>query len=445
MRGLVVLGMAGCVELSAFAERVVPADPEVDPPLLPELPPLPELLPTGERCPEPDPALSPAYDDAPPAESPAEGLWGFQGDELQALANLGYVDGSELPSHPGGVTVHRRRARPGYAFYTSGEGPVAILMDLDGRELHRWQRPFRDIWPERIVDDRRSEHQYWRRAALRPNGDVLAIVEGQGLVRLDWYSEIVWSWGGGAHHDLEVLPDERVWVLSRRARVRPEHAARPILEDFVTRLDPWGCPEVRISLVDAVRASPAGAGFWVGEPHGDVFHTNSLRVLDEAMAEAHPAFEPGFLLLSMRTPSGVLVLDPDAGEVVWWWQGPFREQHDPEITEDGQLVLFDNIGLGPGRSAVRGFALDDGEEVLRIDTIDGEQLYSRYLGAVQRLDRGHLLITESTQGRAIEVDRRGRVVWEFHNPERAGPSDEFVAVLPEMLRIPEGYLDVPPR
>ncbi|MEN0065835.1 MAG: arylsulfotransferase family protein [Myxococcota bacterium] len=409
----------------------------------------PEPDEVRQRCPVPDPAAAPIVDGGPPPESPARGLWWYLEDgaandavsaELMALANLGYVAGLEVPKLVDGVLVNEADARDGLAFYTSGHGAVAVLMDLEGEERHRWGMPFEALWPERIVDDRRSDHQYWRRAALRPNGDVLAIIEGQGLIRLDWNSEVVWSWGGGAHHDLEVLPDERVWVLSRQARMRWDVNHRPLLEDFVTRLDAEGCPEVQISLLDAVLASSAGEAFLAGYPDGDVFHTNSLRVLDDAMADAHPAFQPGHLLLSMRTPSGLVVLDPDTAEVVWWWQGPFREQHDPEITRDGHLMVFDNIGLGENQSAVRAFGLEDGEEAWRIDQIDGTPLRSRYLGAVQELDAGHLLITESNQGHAFELNARREVVWSFRNPERAGPRRNFVAVIPEMLRIPHDYL-----
>ena len=393
------------------------------------------------RCPEPDPALGPSTHDGPPARSPAHGLWSYQAQpsidpELVALALLGYLDGTEpaRTDATSGVTVNRDGAT---------DGPVAILMALDGTEIHRWTVPFRTLWPERLVDDRRSEHQYWRRATLRPNGDVLAIVEGQGLVRLDWGGEVRWAWGGAAHHDLEVMADERVWVLSREARYRPELHVKPFLEDEVTRLGADGCPELQINLMDAVLASEARDALLPAGAHGDVFHTNSLRVLDAEAAAAHPAFEPGFLLLSMRTPSAVLVLDPERAEIVWWWQGPFREQHDAEITSDGRLVVFDNIGLGEGHSAVRAFRLADRTEAWRIDEVDDRTLDSRYLGAVQRLGGGHVLVTESGQGHAFERDADGEVVWAFHNPERTGPHGEFVAILPEMLRVPAYYSRAP--
>ena len=34
------------------------------------------------------------------------------------------------------------------------------------------------------------------------------------------------------------------------------------------------------------------------------------------------------------------------GEVVWALTGDFRAQHDPKILENGNLLLFDNLGRG---------------------------------------------------------------------------------------------------
>ena len=66
-------------------------------------------------------------------------------------------------------------------------------------------------------------------------------------------------------------------------------------------------------------------------------------------------------------------------------------------------------------------------------------LFSKTLGSCQRLPNGNTLITESENGRALEVTRDKRVVWEFYNPHRAGARGELVAVLFEMLRLPPDF------
>ena len=60
-----------------------------------------------------------------------------------------------------------------------------------------------------------------------------------------------------------------------------------------------------------------------------------------------------------------------------------------------------------------------------------------YLGAATRLENGNTLITESDGGRAVEVTPSGETIWEFYNPHRAGSKADFIATLPEMIRLPE--------
>jgi hypothetical protein len=69
----------------------------------------------------------------------------------------------------------------------------------------------------------------------------------------------------------------------------------------------------------------------------------------------------------------------------------------------------------------------------------GVDFSSRTMGSCQRLPNGNTLITESENGRAVEVTRDGRTVWEFYNPARAGDDGELVAVLFEVVRLPGDF------
>ena len=76
---------------------------------------------------------------------------------------------------------------------TSGHGPVALLMDLDGEVLHEWRAEFAQVFPdhprfERAMEPRRD---FWRNAWLLPNGDLLVIWELFGLFKLDRDSRVL--------------------------------------------------------------------------------------------------------------------------------------------------------------------------------------------------------------------------------------------------------------
>ncbi|MCA9568983.1 MAG: hypothetical protein KC656_14135, partial [Myxococcales bacterium] len=271
-------------------------------------------------------------------------------------------------------------------------------------------------------------------------GEILAIYEGHGLVKLDRDSNVIWSWAEPAHHDLEVLDDGRIWVLARKARVVEDlNPRRAILEDFAVLLGPDGKEQKRVSLLEAVRATAEPVMNHIPRMRGDIFHTNSLEVLDGRVPD--PRFKAGNLLLSARVPSVVFVVDPDLGKAVWWNHGEYRKQHDPSILPDGHMLLFDNIGLGDGRSAVRELTVPMMEEVWSYRASEENPFFSRFCGAAQRLPNGNTLISESGVGRVLEVDPAGKVVWRFDNPARAGENQEFVAIVPELVRLPASVMD----
>ena len=65
--------------------------------------------------------------------------------------------------------------------------------------------------------------------------------------------------------------------------------------------------------------------------------------------------------------------------------------------------------------------------------------YSRYISGQERQPNGNTLITESEAGRAVEITPEGQIVWQFHNPGRGGDQDQYIATLPEVLRLPADF------
>jgi hypothetical protein len=357
---------------------------------------------------------------AAPPPGPSEGKW-------RALPYLqGYRPAQDLPL----VVEHDPAAvAPGLNLYLSGHAAEAVLMDRRGRTLHRWRQPLRRLWPQLAAAPDMAKLEYWRRARLYPNGDLLAIYEGLGIVKLDSRSRVLWARRGGFHHDLEVAADGRIWVLDRPGR-------DGMLEDFVAVLEPDGRMARRIPLLRAFERSRFASLLGRMERAGDVFHTNTLEILGGDRPD--PVFRQGNVLLSVLKLDALAVLDPEREEIVWAATGSWRRQHQPTQLGDGGLLLFDNLGAkGRSRRFSRVIELDP--RTLRVRW-QYAGLYSKTLGSCQRLPNGNTLITESEAGRALEVTREGRVVWEFHNPHRAGAGGKLVAVLFEMIRLPENFL-----
>lgn len=53
---------------------------------------------------------------------------------------------------------------------------------------------------------------------LYPDGSLLAIFEGMALIKIDTNSNVIWSYAAGCHHDMQVLPDGTIYVLTSEPR-----------------------------------------------------------------------------------------------------------------------------------------------------------------------------------------------------------------------------------
>jgi outer membrane protein assembly factor BamB len=359
---------------------------------------------------------------------------------IENLEALGYVGGSQ-PRVASGITlVDPEGSSRGVNLYTDGGAPEAVLVTTDGEVLHRWRYEFVDAFPNTDRDATSPPTQWWRHAELLPDGSLLAIYGGQGLIKLARDSRLLWASSLRAHHELQVMPDGSLYVLTREANLLPwADPDEPVLEDFLTRLDADGNVLAHVSLVEAFYDSPfrylleerEGAG-------GDVLHVNSLQVLDGRLAARFPHFAAGNVLISSRRTSAIAVVDAETGKVVWAHRGDFREQHDAKVLATGNILLFDNSGL-PGESRILELSLETLEPIWEYLGTREHPFYSEFLGAVERLPNGSTLVTDSNQGRAFEVTPEGEIVWEFYTPHTAGEQDEFIASLSRMHRLPVDF------
>jgi hypothetical protein len=362
-----------------------------------------------------------------------------QAQQIRELEAIGYLDGTQEPTKEILVTIHDSdRVYAGLNLYSSGHAAEAILRDMQGKELHRWGYPFQRIWPTRPIPPRKD---YWRRVHLFENGDLIAIYEGWGIVKVDKDSQLIWANPTRAHHDFQVMPGGEIYALTRRASLVPSvHRSVPIQEDFLTILDSEGEQRREVSLVKAAQESPFEKPLLskAREVGGDIFHTNSLFVLTGKGSDQPEWLDSGNVLLSMATINTIAVLDLESEKFVKIWRGSFRFQHDPKLLDNGNMLFFDNQGQIGASAAIEFDPVTDREHWSYRGEKDGP-FYSEFCGTAERLPNGNTLITESSQGRAFEVTKEKEIVWEFYNPHRAGEHQEFVASLLEVLRLPEDF------
>jgi hypothetical protein len=353
-----------------------------------------------------------------------------------------------------GVTVYDpSRAQRGVTLYASGHEAAAYLIDMRGRVLHEWRRPYSTVWNKtaEVKKPRPDEFVYFRKVKLLGNGDLLAIYEGvgdtpygYGMVKLDRDSNVLWTYFGHTHHDFDVGPDGRIYVLTHELVAKPQptlgNATKARIDDFLVILSPDGKELAKMPLVASVANSPykhlllTVSSYSVGDP----LHTNDVDVITSETARNFPAGKPGQVMLSFRELGAIGVFDPQRQELVWMARGYWVGQHDPDILPNGDILLFDNYGnfdAPGGQSRVVEFDPRSMAIVWQYAGNVAHRLDSIIRSEQQRLSNGNTLIVESNGGRIFEVTRAGDIVWEFINPVRSTAGDPKIPIVSAAERI----------
>lgn len=327
------------------------------------------------------------------------------------------------------------RAQPGYTLYGVAPDLSAHLIDMDGRELHRWSVTREAVMPGAARQSRTFfgllEAQVEGRH-LYPNGDLLMVYEQQAmgewggpLIKLDKDSHILWKADIKSHHALQVVGD-RIYALSQSFvpptpdPIVPSLEGMPYIDDNVTVLDADGKVLGVHSVLHALANTKSMrlAEIVPYNDRADPLHTNALDVLTEQTARFIPGAKPGQVLLSLKHLDMLAVMDLDSDTFVWALRGGWRAQHDAKLLANGNILLFDNEGglERHGKSRALEIAPSTGAIIWSYDGSDADPLASDIRGGVQRLANGDTLISESTSGRMLEVTPDGAIVWEYVQP-----------------------------
>ncbi len=354
----------------------------------------------------------------------------------------------------GGLLRHEPAlSEGGLTLHTSAHLHGAVLLDEKGAELYRWSREHAEIWQEgdTVPQGFAGKRSFVWKARIMPDGGIVALYAlvgvtpyGGGIARLDIDGNVVWHLFDHVHHDFNLMEDGRIVALVQEWNDSPAPLVKRggdlVLEDFIVILDQNGQVERRISLVDAA----LGTGFeWIYDGDTpdmtwDISHANSVLPLTAVQAANLKGVEAGDFMLSLRELEAAVVVSATTGKVVWARRGPFYGQHDAELTDDGQILVYDNRGAGARGLGARVIEIDP--ETMQVawqfpKPESDERMYSLLASWQQRLKGGNTLIVESMAGRLLEVTPAGQVVWEYVNPVREQSGLDEMPIIPYAERL----------
>ena len=288
-------------------------------------------------------------------------------------------------------------------------------------------------------------------AILAPDGSPIIALGRRGLAKVTRCGELSLYVDKMLHHDLTRAEGGGHWALGVReldrstapadllppftsakfhglspVQLEALEAAPTIRDDTVVRLGPGG--EVLLELSIARLLYDSGLQRIFGRLHKEgseePVHANGVHELSAELAPAFPMFEAGDLLLSLRNLHMLLVVDPLARRIKWHQTGPWAWQHDARFQPDGTITLFNNRYLWEDPTG----SLDLHGNVLRLNPADGSvqvaagreiseqsHFHTPTRGQHQMLPGGDILVVSSLQGRVLQVNPQGRILWAYLN------------------------------
>lgn len=364
-------------------------------------------------------------------------------EDMEQLAAIGYVQTSDVAAAGESVGVVRKddsRVAPGINLWVSAHAPEAYLMDSNGTVRHTWTCSLKKAWPDFTIPDsiRDDSGTHFRRVFVYPNGDLLAIFENIGILKLDKSSNLLWAYQGNCHHAMDVAADGNIVVLANRVDTDESSGKKVWTRNpTICQLAPDGKELRVIDVLECFRTSLYRPLLDTMRSTGDIFHTNTIKILDGKNADRSPAFQAGNLLICSRQLSCIAIIDPAKGEVVWALSGMWQGPHEPTLLDNGNMLIFDNRRY-EDRSQVLEFDPFTQKIVWRYAGTDDDPLWSAACGLAQRLPNGNTLITETQGARVIEVTPSAEVVWAFVNPNSVAESGKL-ANIHMMVRLPAEF------
>ena len=358
------------------------------------------------------------------------------------------------------TVLDRALAFDGYtlvAAYVDGRYD-AYLIDMNGEILHRWNARASRVWPDRDVAPGAASDGIVEihGAYLYDSGDLLVILGGAGVAKLDRCGNVLWTIARYIHHHVEPLPDGGAFTLASVRRYE-RRSDRPMidlgpsghyLDDVIVRIDRNGHQLDEKSVIDILLGAGwgsvllSGPGSIKSVRDEDPVHVNDVEVLPAELAPKFPMFAAGDLLVSLRHPNTIFVVDPDDWRVKWLMTGPFLAQHDPDFLPNGHILVYDNRITGPTPKLGNSRLVEIDPATRQVTwTFEGEgkrAFYAHSRGEQQLLPNGNILLADPYGGRLFEIApyAGSKLVWEWVNLVEPG----LVGMITDVQRAPRGAL-----
>ncbi len=323
------------------------------------------------------------------------------------------------------------------------------IVDMDGSLIHQWKIDWFEIWPdcEHVPESDKPKSRPGTQIqgiTLLDNGDLVFNFSGLGLVRMDPCGKVVWRLAHRTHHSIHQDEQGNLWVprdIFHQSKVADYPFLKPIfLEPTILKISPEGKVLKEISMLDVLVRNNYNSLLVMStkartdvRTSGDILHLNDVETFPDSLKEGF--FTKGDILVSLRNINTVLVFNEADLKIKYIKIGDLVRQHDADFIDGNTISVYDNNNIAQKDKFMY-------SNITILDAVTNQTriyykgtpeapFFSNLMGRHQWLPNGNMLITESSTGRAFEINDTGKIVWEYINIVEKG----YVGIMEEAIRI----------
>lgn len=343
-----------------------------------------------------------------------------------------------------GVVVNEpTRSSPGLTLVQGvfEDGPAIRIYTADGTVIRDWKLDFNAIWPNPVHIFPASNAPagtfrfHTQGVVPEPDGSIVVNFAERGTAKYATCGGVDWTVDRMTHHSVTRNPDGTFWIPSKRdpKEIAPDYYLPGVSFANLMKSDNFYTDSALLVGPDGsvLRELPVLERIidWIAETQQiekfshfqqgqlDFLHLNDIEVVTPELADRIDGVTAGDLLISLRNLNALAIVDATTGQAKWMTSGPWIRQHDPDVTPDGLITVFDNgsdqklPGVKVPGSHVMLYDPSSDQAITLYPKTRDQSFFTSIMGTQQALPNGNFLITETKRGRVFEVTPDGEMVW----------------------------------
>lgn len=309
---------------------------------------------------------------------------------------------------------------------------IVKVIENDGSLINKWNIEWFEIWGDAehlpdYIKPKKRPGTHIHGIHIFEDGSIVFNFEQCGLVRLDKSGKTLWKLPIATDHSV-YFDGKILWVCAQLHHSKPVGKFSgynpPFIEPLILKISTEGELLDKTSVLELLLENDLEGLIYSASTEntdlklsGSIIHLNDVEPFPNNMESGFFAY--GDVMLSLRNSNSIVVYNDLSKKVREVVIGGFVHQHDPDFIDGNSISIYDNYTIGSNdperQSRIIIKTFPDRQNIVYYKGNAETPFYSSVMGKHQWLPNGNLLITESTQGRAFEINSSKEIVWEYRN------------------------------